>query len=77
MNDITVYTTSTCPYCLMVKGFLNKQGLPYNEVNVQLDQNAARRLVETTGQMGVPQTNVNGQWVIGYDPTRIMMNVHA
>lgn len=77
MNDITVYTTSTCPYCLMVKGFLKKQGLPFNEVNVQLDQNAARRLVETTGQMGVPQTNVNGQWVIGYDPTRIMMFVNA
>lgn len=77
MNAITVYTTSTCPYCQMVKNFLRKQGLPYNEVNVQLDQAAAQQLVNTTGQMGVPQTNVNGQWVIGYDPTRIMQFVQA
>lgn len=72
MNQITVYTTTTCPYCHMVKHFLKKQGLPFQEVNVQQNPAAGQRLVETTGQMGVPQTNVNGQWVIGYDPDRIM-----
>jgi glutaredoxin len=56
----------------MVKHFLKKQGLPFQEVNVQQNPAAGQRLVETTGQMGVPQTNVNGQWVIGYDPDRIM-----
>jgi Glutaredoxin and related proteins len=77
MNQITVYTTTTCPFCHMVKHFLKKQGLPFQEVNVQQDPAAGQRLVETTGQMGVPQTNVNGQWVIGYDPDRIMGFVHA
>lgn len=75
MNQITVYTTNTCPYCTMVKNFLNGQGLPFKEVNVQRDQAAAHRLVQTTGQMGVPQTEVNGQWVLGYDPEKIMQFV--
>ncbi|GEB78114.1 MULTISPECIES: glutaredoxin family protein [Sporolactobacillus] len=77
MNEVTVYTTNTCPYCHMVKNFLKKQGLPFKEINVQQDPAAGQRLVETTGQMGVPQTNVNGQWVLGYDPDRIMGFVHA
>ncbi|MDQ0215931.1 glutaredoxin-like YruB-family protein [Oikeobacillus pervagus] len=71
-SNITVYTTNSCPYCVMLKNFLNEQGLPFKEVNVQQDQEAAQRLIETTGQMGVPQTEVNGQWVIGFDPNTIM-----
>ncbi|MBA4536286.1 glutaredoxin family protein [Bacillus aquiflavi] len=72
MNDITVYTTNTCPYCVMMKNFLNDKGLPFKEVNVQQDPEAGRKLVEATGQMGVPQTNVNGHWVLGFDPNTLM-----
>lgn len=72
MNQITVYTTNTCPYCTMLKNFLNTQGIPYKEVNVQMDQVAANKLVQTTGQLGVPQTEINGQWVLGFDPETIM-----
>lgn len=75
MNQITVYTTSTCPYCDMMKNFLKEQGLPFNEVNVQHDPIAANRLVKTTGQMGVPQTEINGQWILGFDPEKVMQLV--
>jgi glutaredoxin len=37
-----------------------------------MDQAAANKLVETTGQLGVPQTEINGQWVLGFDPETIM-----
>ncbi len=46
MNQITVYTTDTCPYCVMMKNFLKEQGLPFKEVNVQQDPVAANRLVK-------------------------------
>lgn len=71
-KNVTVYSTSTCPYCDMMKNFLREQGVPFKEVNVQFDQDAARKLVETTGQMGVPQTEVNGEWILGFDPEGIM-----
>ncbi|WP_026692389.1 glutaredoxin family protein [Peribacillus kribbensis] len=71
-NSITVYTTNTCPYCIHAKNFLNDQGLEYKEINVQEDVEAAQRLVEETGQMGVPQININGNWVLGFDPEAIM-----
>jgi glutaredoxin 3 len=72
MNQITVYTTNTCPYCVMMKNFLRDQGLSYKEVNVQQDQNAANRLVAATGQLGVPQTEINGQWVLGFDTEKVL-----
>jgi glutaredoxin 3 len=72
MKRVTVYTTTTCSYCVMVKNFLREQGVPFEEVNVQRDPAAARKLVETTGQIGVPQIEIDGQWVIGFDPDAIM-----
>jgi glutaredoxin 3 len=72
MKRVTVYTTTTCPYCVMVKNFLREQGVPFEEVNVQRDPIAARKLVETTGQIGVPQIEIDDQWVIGFDPNAIM-----
>jgi len=71
MNEITVYLTNTCPYCDMMKNYLKEKELPFKEVNVQRDPIAANRLVEETGQMGVPQTEINGQWVLGFDPERV------
>jgi len=76
-NQVTVYSTNTCPYCDMMKNFLQQNQISYTEVNVQQDQAAAQKLVETTGQMGVPQTNINGQWVLGFDPERVLELVKA
>lgn len=77
MAKATVYTTSTCPYCTMLTGYLEEQGIEYEEVNVQVNPEAGQRLVATTGQMGVPQTEINGQWVIGFDPERIQQVLKA
>lgn len=71
--SVTVYTTTRCPYCVMLKNFLMEREIPFNEVNVESDPVKMQELINTTGQMGVPQTEINGQWVIGFDPNSIMM----
>lgn len=72
MNQVTVYTTKTCPYCDMMKNFLNEEGLAFKEVNVQQDPTVVSYLLNATGRMGVPQTEINGQWVVGYDPEKAL-----
>lgn len=72
MNEITVYTITQCPYCVMVKDFLTENKIDFKEVNVETNPAIMQELVEKTGQMGVPQTEVNGKWVIGFDPINIM-----
>jgi glutaredoxin 3 len=59
----------------MMKEFLEAQGLTFKVVNVQSDPIAARKLVDETGQMGVPQTKVNGHWVLGFDPEAVMQYI--
>lgn len=71
-KNITVYTTSHCSYCTMLKGFLSQNNIPFNEINVEKDPIMMEELVKQTGQMGVPQTDINGKWVIGFDSKRIM-----
>lgn len=75
MNNITVYTTSSCPYCVMLTHFLKEQNLPFQEVNIEKDPKAMQKVVAKTGQMGVPQTEINGQWIIGFDPDAIMSKI--
>jgi len=55
----------------MMKNYLDEQNIPYREVNVQEDEAAGRKLVETTGQMGVPQTELNGKWILGFDTAAV------
>lgn len=71
MATATVYTTSTCPYCTMMTNYLREQNISFEEVNVQIDVEAAQKLVAETGEMGVPQTKLNGQWIIGFNPDAI------
>ena len=71
VEKASVYVTSTCPFCTMMTNYLSEQNIPYDTINVQEDQEAARRLVATTGQQGVPQTEINGKWIIGFDPDSV------
>lgn len=66
-DQIMVYTTPTCPWCMKVKDYLKTKGVGYNELNVAADYQAAKKMVETTGQRGVPVTMKGEQFVVGYD----------
>jgi glutaredoxin-like YruB-family protein len=70
-KSVTLYTTPTCPWCTTVKNFLRKHGVRYTEVDVAADQNAAQAMVSKSGQQGVPQTEINGEMVIGFDQTKL------
>jgi glutaredoxin-like YruB-family protein len=70
-KNVTVYTTPTCPWCTTVKNYLRKNGIRYNEVDVASDQSAAQSMVSKSGQQGVPQTDIDGQMVIGFDQKKL------
>jgi len=71
VKNVTVYTTPTCSWCTTVKRHLDENGIQYREVNVAADQKAAEAMIKKSGQQGVPQTEINGQIVVGFDKTRI------
>lgn len=77
MANITVYSTPTCGYCTMLKDFLNGKNVEFTEIDVAADQEAAKKMVEKTGQMGVPVSIIEleegkEEVVIGFDQAKII-----
>jgi len=71
MPNVKVYSTAQCPYCRMVKAFLEKNNIEYDSVDVGTDEAAAKEMIELTGQYGVPVTVVDGEVIIGFDAPRL------
>ncbi|MEA1872965.1 MAG: thioredoxin family protein [Bacteroidota bacterium] len=70
-KSVTVYTTPTCTYCNSVKSYLRKLQIVFREVDISKDQKQAETLVKRTGQQGVPQTDINGTFVVGFDTMKL------
>lgn len=66
---ITVFTTTTCAYCQMLKKYLTMKGYDYDVVNLDDDPTKRQELLEKTGAMTVPITQVDDQFVIGWNPS--------
>jgi len=70
-KQVIVYTTPTCSWCTTLKTYLDQNQVRYREVNVAADTSAAEAMVRKSGQQGVPQTEINGQMIVGFDKARI------
>lgn len=65
--EVIVYSTATCPYCVMAKRYLSEKGVKYTEYDVGSDQRRAFEMLGKTGQMGVPVLDIKGAVIIGFD----------
>lgn len=70
MNEVVVYSSSTCPYCTLAKNHLTDKGVAFVEKNVSTDKEARKELM-AMGHMGVPVVVINGTEIVGFDKDRI------
>ena len=68
---VTVYSTPSCSWCSTLKNHLNIHGIKYSDIDVSKDQKAAEAMVRKSGQQGVPQTDIGGQIIVGFDKNKI------
>lgn len=64
---VTVYTSPGCPPCGLVKTYLRDHGISFRSVDISRDERAAREIVRRSGQQAVPQIDINGRIVVGFD----------
>lgn len=76
--SVTVYTTPTCTWCNALKAHLRKHNIRFTEIDVSTDPSLAEELVRKSGHQGVPQTEINGEIIVGFDKTRInkLLNIN-
>lgn len=66
MKNILIYTTATCPYCVLAKKLLQEKGLEYREIRVDLDSIEREKMIERSGLRTVPQIFIDDKHIGGY-----------
>lgn len=72
---ITVYSTATCPYCVMLKRWLNEKKVEYTDYMVDRNPYAAQVMVQQSGQRSVPFSTIEHEdgaidKIFGFDRKR-------
>jgi len=75
-KNIKLYSTMSCPYCKMEKSWLESKKIEHEVVYVDLNPKEAQNLVNKTGQMGVPVTEVlyddaDSEFIVGFDKPKL------
>lgn len=75
-NSVTVYTRTSCPYCELVKKFLDAKGVTYQTINMEEDAGAMQEVMTMTGRSIAPTTVIekadgNKEVVVGFNLSKI------
>ena len=75
--QVIVYTTTTCPYCKMLKDYLSEKNISFTEKLVDQDDLAREEMAGASGGfLGVPFSVVvkedgSKNAIIGFDKNRV------
>lgn len=76
MPKVTIYSTPACVWCRATKEFFKKNAVVYEEKDVAGNQDNAREMIQKSGQMGVPVTEIDGEIVVGFDQAKLSELLH-
>lgn len=64
---VKIYSTPTCPNCMMAKEFLKQNNISFVEVDITKNREAAWEMMKKTGQTSLPVIEVDGSVIVGFD----------
>lgn len=68
---VILYSADWCAFCRAAKDYFTKQGIAFEERNVEHNPKFMQESVEKSGQMGIPVIDIDGEIIIGFDRRRI------
>jgi len=71
-KKVIIYTTTTCPFCMMAKRFLKDNDIDFEDFDVSTDRTKAQEMIRKSGQMAVPVLDIEGEIIVGFDRERIV-----
>ncbi|WP_374351142.1 glutaredoxin 3 [Chitinimonas sp.] len=68
MTDITMFHTSTCPFCVQAESLLRRKGIDsINKVNIGQSVQLRDEMIARTNRRTVPQIFIGDRHIGGYD----------
>ncbi|MEA3453278.1 MAG: glutaredoxin domain-containing protein [Patescibacteria group bacterium] len=72
MSKVKIFSTPSCPYCELLKQFLTEKGIKFEVIDVSQDEKNQKYIMEKTGKITVPVTEIDGEIVVGFEKAKIM-----
>ena len=70
-KKIVIYSTPSCPICKRAKAYLNEKGMPYEDIDISADEEAAHEMIHRSGQMGTPVIFVGNRIMLGFNQKKM------
>jgi glutaredoxin 3 len=75
MKQVVIYSSSSCPYCIMAKELLESKGIDYKELRIDIHPELVAEVVKKSGgKRTVPQIFIGDYHVGGYDDLSALDN---
>ena len=75
MKNVTVYMGPRCNFCDAAKRLLKRNNIPYNEINIALDETKREEMLKkSNGKRTIPQIFIEEHHVGGYVELRALEN---
>ena len=71
-KQVTIYSTPSCHFCHQTKEFFKENDIEFTDHNVAEDAEKRAEMVEKSGQMGVPVTDIDGEIIVGFDKNKLI-----
>lgn len=71
MAKVRVFSTKICPYCVVLKQFLNDNKIEFEDLDVSENEEARKEMIEKTGQMSVPVIQIDNEIVVGFNKPKL------
>lgn len=72
---VTIFSTTNCPSCAMVKKFLSNKGVQYSEINVEENPSKRQEAFKLSGALTVPVTLIerdkSQEVVVGFNLSKL------
>ena len=66
-QNITMYSTRFCPYCIRARFLLDSKNVSYTDIGVDARPELRREMMAKSGRRTVPQIWIGDRHVGGYD----------
>lgn len=68
---VKIYSTPSCSWCTVAKKYFSSRNISYTDIDVSKDPNAAKEMIQKSGQRGVPVIDIDENIIVGFGQTAI------
>ena len=73
MKNVTVYMGPMCNFCDAAKRLLNRNNIPYKEINIAIEEDKMNEMLsKSNGKRTIPQIFFDNHHVGGYEELRAL-----